>query len=73
MTQRFEVWSTDGCAGKIFYGDREAENFQQACYRLAADDYAFRRKFNPLRLTYNGDKLYPSEQALIDSFIKQEA
>lgn len=74
MTQRFEIWST-GVPGtrRAFHGEQNAETFQQACYEFAADHPLFKRWFNPMRLTYNGAELYPSEQALIDSFIKQEA
>lgn len=43
-----------------YHGERVAANFQQACYELAADDHAFKRWFNPLRLTFNGESLSPT-------------
>lgn len=49
---KFQIWS-----GARYHGERQAANFQQACYELAADDHAFKRWFNPLRLTFNGDVL----------------
>lgn len=48
----FQIWS-----GGRWHGERVAASFQQACYELAADDHTFKRYFNPLRLTFNGDVL----------------
>ena len=41
-----------------YHGERVAGNFCLACYELAADDHAFKRYFNPLRLTWNGEALF---------------
>lgn len=75
--QRFEIWSNIGWPEKVmcrhYHGAQEAENFQQACYEFAADNPSFRVRFLPRWLTLDGHKLYPSEQALIDSFTQQEA
>lgn len=49
---RYQIYS-----GNRYHGERVAATFCLACYELAADDHAFKRWFNPLRLTWNGDKL----------------
>jgi hypothetical protein len=41
-----------------YHGERRAASFFLACCELAADDYEFRAKFIPLRLTWNGDRLF---------------
>ena len=64
----FDIWSADNGPSRLFHGSCEGENFQQACYEYAAKSWAFRRKFNPLKLTFNGYKLYPTEQEVLDSF-----
>ncbi len=50
----YQIYST----GR-YHGERIAASFCMACYELAADDHAFKRYFNPLRLTFNGVALSP--------------
>ena len=75
----FDIWSAEpgpyeNVSGvhnlRHYHGNSQGENFQQACYEFAAKDAAFKRKFNPLQMTYNGYKLYPTEQEVLDSFSK---
>lgn len=40
-----------------YHGERVAASFELACFELAADDHEFKRYFNALRLTWNGDAL----------------
>ena len=75
----FDIWSADPgfCENmpgvyriRHHHGSYAAETFQQACYEFAAKDDAFKRKFNPLQMTYNGYKLYATEQEVLDSYSK---
>lgn len=50
----YQIWS-----GGRYHGERAAPSFCLACFELAADDHEFKRWFNPLRLTFNGDVLSP--------------
>ena len=52
---RYQIYS----AGR-YHGERVAASFELACFELAADDHAFKRWFNPLRLTFDGKKLSPT-------------
>ena len=76
---KFDIWSADlGPYENVsdvyrvrhYHGSAQAENFQQACYEFAAKDDAFKRKFNPLQMTYNGYKLYATEQEVLDSYLQ---
>lgn len=75
--QRFEIWSAGSWPevhhDRMYHGARTDENFQKACYEFAADNPLFARAFKPHKMTWDAHKLYPSEQALIDSFTQQEA
>ena len=52
----FDIWS-DWRGSTKWWGMSEGDNFEEACRELAANDYEFRRMFNPLRMTVAGYKL----------------